>query len=187
MTHTTPSDISSAVRTLRNGGIIAYPTESVYGLGCDPFDSEAVFNLLAMKHRQPEKGLILVASNWSQIEMLIQPLSPMVRTHILETWPGPITWLLPASELVPSWIQGNHDKIALRISAHPVIHDLCETFCGPIVSTSANVSSKPPTRDYRTTSIAFGKVVDFIVPGRTSGLQRPTQIRDAITDEVIRQ
>lgn len=186
MTSTSASDITSAVNALRDGGVIAYPTESVYGLGCDPFDSEAVFKLLAIKRRQPEKGLILVASNWSQIEMLIQPLAPMTRTHIQETWPGPITWLIPASELVPHWIQGNHDKIAIRLSAHPVVQDLCEKFCGPIVSTSANLSGKPPTRDYRSTSIAFGKVVDVIVPGRTSGLQRPTPIHDAITHDIVR-
>lgn len=183
---TPDTDISSAVQILRQGGIIAYPTESVYGLGCDPFNSDAVFKLLAIKKRPVEKGLILVASDWSQIEMLIQPLSPHVRTHIQETWPGPVTWLVPASELIPHWIQGNHDRVALRISAHPIVKKLCDKFCGPIVSTSANISGNPPTRDYRGTCMTFKKSIGYIVPGKTTGLQRPTQIRDAITNTIIR-
>lgn len=183
---TPDTDINSAVQALRQGGVIAYPTESVYGLGCDPFNAEAVFRLLTIKKRPVEKGLILVASDWSQIEMLIQPLSPHVRTHLQETWPGPVTWLVPASELTPHWIQGNHDRVALRISAHPIVKQLCDKFCGPIVSTSANISGNPPTRDYRGTCMIFKKLIDYIVSGKTTGLQRPTQIRDAITNNIIR-
>ncbi|PHQ81223.1 MAG: threonylcarbamoyl-AMP synthase [Coxiella sp. (in: Bacteria)] len=185
MTHS--ADIIAAVKTLRDGGIIAYPTEAVYGLGCDPFNSPAVFKLLGVKRRQPEKGLILVASNWEQIENLIQPIAPPSLAHVQETWPGPNTWLFPASGLVPSWIKGQHDTVALRISAHPDVIALCNQFGGPIVSTSANIEGHPAKRDFRTAQIAFKHSVDFILNGSVGGAHHPTYIRDAVTNDIIRK
>ncbi len=181
------AQIRTAVKTLRNGGLIAYPTEAVYGFGCDPFNSTAVYRLLGLKRRQPVKGFILVASEWSQIEHLTKPLPPQVLAHVQSTWPGPITWLFPVSDLVPTWIKGHFSKIALRISAHPIVRELCDHFCGPIVSSSANLEGDPPKRDYRSTTIAFKNSIDFIVQGNVSGAQRPTMIRDAMTDELIRE
>lgn len=179
--------INQAVHALRNKKVIAYPTESVYGLGCDPFCSEAVYHLLDIKHRQIEKGLILVASKWEQIEHLIQPIAPPLLAHVMETWPGPVTWAFPASDLVPNWIRGHHTSIALRISAHPTVKELCDAFCGPIVSTSANIAAHAPTRDYRAAKIAFQKKVDVVIDGKVSGLKQPTPIFDAITNEPLRR
>ena len=187
MSRTLTTDLQQATQALCDGGVIAYPTEAVYGLGCHPFLSEAVHQLFRIKQRQPEKGLILVASDWSQIEMLIEPIPPHIQAHIQSTWPGAHTWLFPASDVVPDWIRGQHNTIALRISAHPIVQALCNKFCGPIVSTSANISGQPPTRDYRTTCIAFKDRVDCIVPGQVGGLQRPTPIQDAVTGEWIRR
>lgn len=181
------TDINAAVTALRNGHVIAYPTEAIYGFGCDPFNSQAVFKLLSIKRRQPEKGLILVASTWEQIETLTKPLAPQLLSHIKETWPGPVTWVFPASDLVPSWIRGHHDTIALRVSAHPVIQQLCERFCGPIVSTSANIEGHPPKRDYRSCSIAFKDSVDYIINAKCGGQTNPSTIRDAITNQVLRR
>jgi L-threonylcarbamoyladenylate synthase len=181
------SDYNHAIKALRNGEVIAYPTEAVYGLGCDPFNSQAVFKLLSIKRRQPEKGLILVASDWSQIENLTKPIAPQLLSHIQTTWPGPTTWVFPASDLVPNWIKGNKDTIALRVSAHPVVHELCERFCGPIVSTSANIENHPTKRDYRTCSIAFKDSVDYIFQGRCGGQKNPSTIRDAITSQILRR
>lgn len=184
---TSTSDFHKAVRTLRDGGVIAYPTEAVYGFGCDPFNSQAVFKLLSIKRRQPEKGVILVASDWHQIESLTQPIAPQLLSHIQSTWPGPNTWVFPASDLVPTWIRGHHETIALRISAHPVVHELCERFCGPIVSTSANIEGHPSKRDYRTCYIAFKDSVDYIFQGRCGGANNPSTIRDAITNQILRR
>ncbi len=182
-----PNAIKMAVKTLREGGVIAYPTEAVYGFGCDPFSAPAVYHLLSIKHRQPEKGVILVASDWAQVDNLTKPIAPPLLAHVLETWPGPITWLFPASDLVPRWIRGNHDTIALRVSDHPVVQQLCSQFCGPIVSTSANTEGQHPCRDYRTTCITFKDKIDYILNGHVGGLARPTSIRDAITDEILRR
>lgn len=181
------ADISAAVTTLRNGGVIAYPTEAIYGFGCDPFNSHAVFKLLSIKRRQPEKGLILVASDWDQIENLTLPIAPQLLSHVQSTWPGPNNWVFPASDLVPSWIKGHHDTIALRISAHPIVRELCDRFCGPIVSTSANLEGQPPKRDFRTCSIAYKNSVDHIVNGKCGGQTNPCPIRDAVTDQILRR
>lgn len=180
------NDISTAVKMLRNGGIIAYPTESVYGFGCDPFNKSAVSKLLAIKKREPHKGLILVASDFKQIESLITPIAPPLLTHVLETWPGPHTWVFPANDIVPTWIRGDHNTVALRVSAYPIVQQLCNQFCGPIVSTSANLSGELPTRSYRATQKMFKDTVDFIVNGTVGTLSRPTTIRDAITNEILR-
>ena len=184
---TLTADINAAVTALRNGGVIAYPTEAVYGFGCDPFNSHAVFKLLAVKRRQPEKGLILVAADWHQVENLIKPIAPQLLSHVQSTWPGPLTWVFPASDLVPTWIKGHHDTVAIRISAHPVIQELCERFCGPIVSTSANVEGHPPKRDFRTCSIAYKNSVEHIINSKCGGQTNPCTIRDAVTNQTLRR
>ena len=179
--------IKSAARYLREGDVIAYPTESVFGFGCDPFNHEAITTLLQLKNRPFYKGFILVAANWDQVESLTQQISPMLLWQIQNSWPGPITWVFPASKEVPEWIKGNNENVAIRISDHPVIHDICEEFGGPIVSTSANASGEIPTRDYNTTKMAYGDKVAYIVPGKTGNLKKPTTICDAITGDTLRQ
>jgi L-threonylcarbamoyladenylate synthase len=181
-----PEILKSALLCLSQGRIIAYPTEAVYGFGCDPFNLSAVQRLLAIKGRAIEKGLILVASDWSQIESLVEPIPPPSLTQIMSNWPGPYTWVFPATPLAPDWIKGRHSTIALRISAHPIVQELCQAFASPIVSTSANREGEMPLRDTRTLEIMFGKQIDFIVPGKVGGQINPTIIRDAMTGEIIR-
>src|SRR3990167_4516311 len=130
--------VEKVTKVLQQQGVIAYPTEAVYGLGCDPFSELAVKKILKLKKRDINKGLILIASNWKQIENLIQPIPDEKLSQVMQTWPGPVTWLFPASDEVPRWISGAHSTIALRITAHPIAKALCEKWNGPIVSTSAN-------------------------------------------------
>jgi len=178
--------LATVLKYLQEGKVIAYPTEAVYGFGCDPFNQEAVNKLLQIKHRNPDKGLILVASDWRQIENLVEPIPPIALSQVLASWPGPHTWVFPASTLVPHWIRGKHRTIAVRVSAHPIIQEICQIFTGPIVSTSANRESEPALRDTRTVQMMFSKQIDFIVPGKVSGQARPTTIRDAISGTVLR-
>ena len=166
MSRTLTTDLQQATQALCDGGVIAYPTEAVYGLGCHPFLSEAVHQLFRIKQRQPEKGLILVASDWSQIEMLIEPIPPHIQAHIQSTWPGAHTWLFPASDVVPDWIRGQHNTIALRISAHPIVQALCNKFCGPIVSTSANISGQPPTATIAPPALPLKTVLTALCRGK---------------------
>lgn len=178
--------LAAALACLKRGQLVAYPTEAVYGFGCDPFSSDAVGRLLQLKRRAVEKGLILVAASWPQLEPFVQPIPPRALAQVLGTWPGPYTWVFPASAIVPRWISGEHPTVAVRVSAHPIVQALCQAYGGPIVSTSANRQGELPLRDSRTVQMIFGKHIDLIVPGKVSGQANPTTIRDAISGVVLR-
>ena len=174
-----------AAEILHRGGVIAYPTEAVYGLGCDPLNQGAVEHVLAIKQRPVEKGLILIASRFEQLTPYVQPQPPEIRQRLDESWPGPITWLLPARPATPRWLRGDHPSIAVRVTAHPLAAALCEAFGGPIVSTSANPAGRPPARSPLQARIRCPGV-DLIMHGATGPLARPTPIRDAVTGKVLR-
>jgi L-threonylcarbamoyladenylate synthase len=192
--------ITEAVNTLNQGGIIAYPTEAVYGLGCDPFNENAVLRILALKNRPAAKGLILIAASWDQVSRLIKPLSAEVMERMLTTWPGPVTWVVPATHAIPDWICGEHDTIAIRLTAHPVAQAICQRYKGPIVSTSANLSNQLPAITAEEVAKTFPAGIDLILAGAvgtlltlrdgasraSSGRTGPTEIRDAITGKILR-
>lgn len=179
-----PEEAASA---LAQGEIIAYPTEGVYGFGCDPFNEDAVKRLFKLKQRDDAKGLILIAANWQQVERLVKPLLSSKLEKVFATWPGPVTWIFLASEMVPAWIRGEHETVAIRISAHRTVKAICESFGGPIVSTSANLSGFPPPRTRRELLKQFTSGIKFIVCGRVGRLNRPTPIYDAVSGKVIRE
>lgn len=181
-----PEQLDLAVQQLREGKVIAYPTEAVFGLGCDPDNVDAVSRILQIKHRALDKGFILIASSWEQIQPLVKYLTPDLLTRVFATWPGPVTWLFPASKNVPSWIRGSHDSVAVRVTAHPIAKALCEQFGGPIISTSCNKSGDPPARDIRNIQLTLNDTVDYVIDGPLGGRLRPSEIRDALTGEVIR-
>jgi len=178
--------ILHAVEVIRRGGVIAYPTEAVYGLGCDPRNSEAVKRLLQLKQRKPEKGLILIASAFEQIEPFIAPLDAKTKKRIDKTWPGPVTWLLPTRPEVPHWITGGHKKLAVRITAHPQASALCEAHEGPLVSTSANRHQQQAARNAMQVRRIFTDQLDYILPGKVGAQNNPTEIRDAASNKIIR-
>ena len=181
-----PWKIRQAANVIMSGGVIAYPTEAVYGLGCNPFDTSAVIRLLQLKRRSYEKGLILVAANVRQLEMFVSIPSEKIRKKIDATWPGPVTWILPAKSDVPITLTGIHDSLAVRVSAHPVVQALCREIDQPLVSTSANLESAPPARSALTVQRIFGQEIDFILHGSVNPLANPTEIRDALTDKILR-
>jgi len=180
--------IEAAVALLRRGGVVAYPTEAVWGLGCDPFDHAAVARLLALKQRPEDKGLILAAADVAQLDDLLDwgALAPERRDAVRASWPGPHTWIVPARPRVPRWITGNHDGVAVRVSAHPVVAALCTAFGGPLVSTSANPAGAPPPRRLDEFDPTLRAAVDGVLAGETGSLAKPTQIRDARTGTVLR-
>lgn len=177
--------IRRAVATLNDGGVIAYPTEAVYGLGCDPWNEQAVHKILTIKSRLWQKGLILVAADFNQLQDFIQPVSPEILSQLEATWPGPTTWLLPVSSNVPDYLHGEHDTIAVRVTAHQQTAKLCRAFGGAIVSTSANSSGKRPARTSHQVRWHLPDV-DYVLSGQCSGSNQPTDIRNAQTGEVIR-
>jgi L-threonylcarbamoyladenylate synthase len=185
---TAPLTPPEAAVLLHRGGVIAYPTEAVWGLGCDPFDEAAVMRLLDLKQRAVEKGLILIAGMPAQLDGLVDwdALSPANRDAVFASWPGPNTWIVPVTGRVPRWITGTHDGVAVRVSAHPRVVALCAAFGGPLVSTSANPAGAPPpkTRD-GFAPMLFARL-DGILEGEVGTLANPTAIRDARSGAVLR-
>ncbi len=173
---------------LHRGGLLAYPTEAVWGLGCDPFNQSAVLRLLALKQRAVEKGLILIAGDIGQFDGLLDwQALPDDRTRLVHaSWPGPHTWIVPATDRVPGWIKGVHQGVAVRVSAHPVVAGLCAAFGGSLVSTSANDAGKQPPKTLVDLDPHLIAQLDGVVDGDTGGLAQPTPIRDAQSGVVLR-
>jgi len=181
--------VVEAAALLRRGGVLAYATEAVWGLGCDPFDEAAVSRLLALKQRAVDKGLILVAASMPQLDGLVdwRALPEQRRDAVLATWPGPHTWIVPATARVPDWITGVHGRqVAVRVSAHAVVAALCEAFGAPLVSTSANRAGMPPPHDVAAIDATLRAALDGLVEGDTGTLPQPTPIRDARSGAVVR-
>jgi L-threonylcarbamoyladenylate synthase len=181
------SHLTCATQTLTMGGIIAYPTEAVWGLGCDPWNALAVEKILQLKQRPMHKGLILVASQWSQFEPLTAALTAQQIEQLDASWPGPTTWLMPDPQgWAPPWIRGQHVSVALRVSAHPIVAALCDRFNGPIVSTSANLAGCEPARSRLHIEQTFGDQLDYVVNGELGQNKQPSQVIDLVSGQVIR-
>jgi L-threonylcarbamoyladenylate synthase len=173
-------------RMLRSGAVIAYPTEAVYGLGCDPENAAAVQRILVLKHRSVNKGLILVAAELGQLRPYLAAVDSGLEQRAVSVWPGPVTWLWPAGPRVPRWLIGKHDRIAVRVSAHAVVRALCWVFGGALVSTSANRSGRPAIRSSLGARACFGRELDAVVPGTVGGAAGPTEIRDLCSGRLVR-
>jgi L-threonylcarbamoyladenylate synthase len=175
-----------AVRVINAGGVIAYPTEAVFGLGCDPHNEAAVRRILEIKRRPEKKGLILIAADFTQLAIWLQPLTPAEYAKIHVTWPGPVTWLLPVRPDTPRWLRGHHTTLAVRITAHPLAAELCRKAGSALVSTSANISTRTPAKTTLAVHYRLGELIDYIVPGAVGGNLRPTEIRDLTSGRIIR-
>ncbi|MFP8966977.1 L-threonylcarbamoyladenylate synthase [Pokkaliibacter sp. CJK22405] len=182
-----PLFLRRAVETLSLGGVLAYPTEAVWGVGCDPWNPDAFVRLLRLKQRPPEKGVILVAATMEQIAPLLLHVTPEQREKLNATWPGPCTWIMPDPEnWIPTWIKGQHDKVAVRVSSHPVVQALCHAWYGPLVSTSANPSGAEPARSRLRIQQYFGGRVDGILPGELGKEAKPSRIFDLESGKQLR-
>ena len=181
-----PFHIREAARVLHAGGLIAYPTEAVYGLGCDPMNYDAVERLLLLKHRPWQKGMILIAASIEQLQPYIQPIAAEYQSKLDDSWPGPNTWLIPASEQCPYWIRGTHKTVAVRVTAHPLVQELCNTFGGAIVSTSANHAGKEPAKSPLRVLRDLGGKLAYCLHGDLGGAEKPTVIRDLVSGCVVR-
>lgn len=180
-----PPRLRRAAAVIHAGGVIAYPTEGVYGLGCRPDDGGAVQQLLDLKQRPVSAGLILIAATLDQLAGWIEPTHRELR-QLATRQPGPVTWLVTAGPLTPGWITGGRPKVAMRVTRHPVAAGLCLASGLPLVSTSANRRGKPPARSALAARLRFGGRLDLVVGGATGGAAGPTEIRDAATGQVLR-
>jgi len=178
--------LRAVARTVWAGGIVAYPTEAVYGLGCDPSNESSVHRLLALKRRPLHKGLILIAADFAQLAPFLQPLSADDQARLAATWPGPYTWLVPAWANTPYWLRGCHETLAVRVTAHPLAAALCRACGHALVSTSANFSGHPPARSALAVRRQLGQSIDALLPGPTGGVAKPTEIRDLRSNQLVR-
>lgn len=178
--------VRDAARVVREGGVIAYPTEAVYGLGCLPNDPHAVGRIVALKRRSARKGLLLIGATLEQIEAFARLDASPLRDEILSSWPGPFTWVLPARPGTLDTVTGGRPTVAVRITDHPVARALCRHAGSALVSTSANVAGRPPLRTALGVRRHLGAAVDAIVPGPLGGRAAPSRIRCGMTGRVLR-
>jgi L-threonylcarbamoyladenylate synthase len=170
---------------LRGDGIIAYATESCYGLGCDPRNARAVRRLLQLKGRPQSKGLILIADRYSHLRRYVLSPTAEQSKQLDQTWPGPHTWLMPASRHTPHWLRGRHESIAVRVTAHPDAAGLCWALGTALVSTSANRAGLKPLKTYAACAQAFGQSV-LVLPGKVGARKSPSTIQHLLTGRIIR-
>ena len=176
--------LKRAARVLRSGGVVAYPTEGVYGLGCLPDDFEAVSRILAIKDRDPALGLVIIAADIAQLDGWID--LPKGSPDITSSNDKPVTWIVPATDTIPYWVRGENPGVAVRITTHPVASALCDAADSALVSTSANIHGRPPARNQFVLRRRFGALVDYIVPGACGPASGPSEIRELASGKVLR-
>ena len=182
-------NLAQVVAALQQGEVVAYPTEAVFGVGCDPDNEQAVQKLLALKQRPVEKGLILIAADYEQLLPYVDDsqLTAEQKQRIQATWPGPVTWVMPTKAGVPRFLTGQFDTIAVRVTDHPLVQQLCRQFGKPLTSTSANLTGQEPGRTVAEVEKQLGRYLAAILQGETGGRDNPSEIRDAISGRIFRQ
>jgi L-threonylcarbamoyladenylate synthase len=184
----TETELAKAIKALKVGEVIAYPTEAVFGVGCDPDNSQAIALLLALKQREKSKGLILIAADYQQLLPYVddRALSAAQMQLLQQSWPGPVTWVLPARAGLTDWLTGQFDTIAVRVSDHPLVQQLCRAYGKPLTSTSANLSGLPACRTAAQVRLQLGEQLNVILDAPTCGRNNPSEIRDIRTGHIFR-
>ncbi len=174
-----------AVRVLRRGGLVLHAAEGVWGIAADPWNSEAIADLLMLKGRAHAKGLIVIGAGAEMFADEISILDPAARDRIAQSWPGPVTWIVPTYRY-PAWVTGRHHTVGIRVPGHPQARALSRLFGGPLVSTSANLSGRPPARRMlQATQFLHAPAGQrlrsrrriCLLPGETMGNAGPSEIR----------
>ncbi|WP_018949197.1 L-threonylcarbamoyladenylate synthase [Thioalkalivibrio sp. ALMg11] len=179
-------EIDPVAHRVRDGGVIAYPTEAVFGLGCRPDAPEAIERILTLKGRPATKGLIVVSDRLDRLASWLAPLPADRQAEIDASWPGPTTWLLPVTPDCPLLLHGEHDSLAVRVTAHPATRALCAAADSALVSTSANRAGAEPCRTWDCVASQLGAGVDAILQAECGGRGAPSAIRDARTGAWLR-
>lgn len=187
MSHLALLDTAAAAEQLLAGKVIAYPTEAVYGLGCDPANEAAVRKILAIKGRHESAGLVLIASDYSQLQPWIGETEERLVQRALATWPGPVTWLFPRAPGVPDYVAGSHKTVAVRITAHQPSRELCTAFGSALISTSANFTAARPARSFAEVDESFGHQIAGVLEGSLGDGEKPSEIRDLESGKVLRK
>ena len=180
------TDIAQAAEIVSRGGVVAYPTEACYGIGCDPFNRIAVQRILRIKSRPAGMGFILIADSIAKVAPLLDIRDQSILEKPLASWPGPYTWIFPAAPRVNNYAASPNRTRAVRVTAHPIAKRICRLLGGALVSTSANRHGCKPLRSSHDVMRCVGGELDFVVRGPVGRQKRPTEIRDAATGRTIR-
>lgn len=180
------NDFNKAISSLNKGGVVLYPTESVYGLGASPDNEEAIKKIIKIKQRPPEKGFILIAAKVDMILPFIKKPNDTLWQKILNTWPGPVTWVFEKNDDALTLLSGKFNSLAIRVTEHPIAKKLSELFQKPLISTSANISGEPPVKTFAGLNPNLTDKVDCIIKGDCGNLAKPTPIFDALTGKQLR-
>jgi len=180
------NQIQQATQSLKNGNLIGYPTESVYGFGVDPFNESAIQKLQSLKSRPSDSSFLMIAANLEQIKKYIDCNEINILNKMIQPADHPMTWVCPASNLMPKFLWGPNKTIAIRITHFPLCKQLCELFDGPIISTSANFKGETPAKTFTEMQI-FKDQLDMIIDAPCGNATRPSTLVDLITDKVYRK
>ena len=177
--------IKEALVSIEAGDVIACPAEAVWGLSCDPWNLSAVTLLCEMKQRSLSKGVIVASGDVAHFAPLLNTLDEEDRTRVLSSWPGPVTWLVPNRCYFPSWVTGESNEVAIRVTSAPALSSLCRELGGPVVTTSANWAGAQPAKHLFQVRRYFGAQMMF-VPGEVDFAGKPSTIKRIKTGEVLR-
>ena len=173
-----PWQINRLGKAVLQGAVFAYPTDTIWGFGCHPLNPDSVTRILDIKQRPIDKGLILLTSRLSYLKLYFKTgLSSQEFRHLQQITDPPTTWLVEANNDCPYWLCGQFPTIAVRLTDHPFVQQLCDAIKAPLVSTSANRSGKPAVRNAIQARRQFGTELDFIVDGFNTGRNRASKIK----------
>ena len=178
--------ILTAARIIANGGIVAYPTESCFGLGCDPRNTNSIRRLLQIKKRSRDKGLILISDCFDRLLYFIDPVPEDKKHMMFASWPGPNTWLCPAKSNTSIWLTGSYASIGIRVTGHPIAANLCRAAGTALVSTSANVATRPSIKHAAMVKKVFEDKLDYVLEGPIGDRGSPSRIVDLLTGQIVR-
>ena len=182
-----PWAIKRLGKAIQQGAVIVYPTDTIWGLGCHPLLTHSVGRILNIKQRPVDKGLILLGSRLEFFESYISnQLDAEQIARLQEITEHPVTWLVPAGDQCPDWIRGYSTSVAIRITSHPFIIELCDQIRSPIVSTSANRSGSATVRNAWQAHREFTDQVDYIVSGYNPGTKRASEIKSLEGNKILR-
>jgi L-threonylcarbamoyladenylate synthase len=177
--------IKEAAASIEAGDVIACPAEAVWGLSCDPWNLSAVAFLCEMKQRELSKGVIVASGDAVHFGPLLDALDDDERRCVLSSWPGPVTWLVPNRGYFPSWVTGESNEVAIRVTSAPALSNLCRELGGPVVTTSANWAGAQPAKHLFQVRRYFGSEI-AVVPGDVDLAGKPSTIKRIKTGEVLR-
>lgn len=179
------SELDTLRAYMQRGGVIAYPTESCYGLGCDPRNPRALRRLIRLKGRSAAKGMLLIADHFKRLQPFVRPLGAADLARVKRSWPGPVTWIVPSSTRCPPLVTGGRPTVAVRVTAHAGAARLCRGLGMALVSTSANKSGRKPAKTAAECRRIFGTRVR-VVAGRIGQRRRPSTLIDLATGTILR-